>query len=66
MLSMKRDTKALLRRGMALAALGELARAKDDFVHVLSVEPNNRWACSLQTQRVLGCTLTLGLQASQG
>ena len=43
-LGMKQDTKALLRRGMALAALDELPRAKNDFVHVLSMEPNNRSA----------------------
>lgn len=41
-LSMKKDPKALLRRGMALAALGDLGRAKDDFVNVLSLEPKNK------------------------
>ena len=50
-LGMKQDTKALLRRGMALAALDELPRAKDDFVNVLSMEPNNR--CGIGVHAIL-------------
>ena len=60
-LGMKQDTKALLRRGMALAALDELPRAKDDFVHVLTMEPNNRWAV-----RVRSCCRLLHCMSSRG
>ena len=57
-LGMKQDTKALLRRGMALAALDELPRAKDDFVNVLSMEPNNR--CGIYVHAELHCKEVAG------
>lgn len=36
------DVKALYRRGLALAAMKDFEAAKDDFVRVLDLEPNNK------------------------
>lgn len=43
------SVKPLLRRGVARKNLDKLAEAEKDFLHALSLEPNNRCNTFLQT-----------------
>lgn len=62
-LGLELNVKTLLRRGTAWLGLQDVENARKDFKHVLSLEPNNRWAScltnadALQTIACLGCRI---------